>query len=49
MNNESYNFLCVVDLSYWLYYTLFGSVYEFQRKHPDEYSSWIKPADLSDQ
>lgn len=47
MNNNK--FLIVVDGSYFMYYTLFGSVYDFERKHPDEASHWIKPADETDQ
>lgn len=42
-------FLIVVDGSYFMYYTLFGSTYEFQRKHPDEAAYWIKPVDEVDQ
>lgn len=42
-------FLIVVDGSYFMYCVLFGSVYEFQRKYPDDASYWVKPADMVDQ
>lgn len=43
------DFLIVIDGSYWTYYVLFGSVYEFQRKYPVEARYWIKPIDEVDQ
>ena len=42
------DFLIVIDGSYWTYYVLFGSVYEFQRKYPVEARYWIKPIDEVD-
>ena len=41
--------LCVVDLSYWLHYTVFGSVSEFVKKSSSEASVWVKPAEEVDQ
>lgn len=40
--------LCVVDLSYWLHYTVFGSVSEFVKKSSAEASIWVKPAEEVD-
>lgn len=41
--------LVCVDLSYWLHYTVFGSVAEFMKKHPDEAAIWIKDPEEVDQ
>lgn len=38
-----------VDSGYWVYYTVFGSISEFQKKAPQEAAYWIKPADEVDQ
>jgi len=42
---ENSNFLIVIDASYFMYYVLFGSVTEYQKRFPDDASYWIKPAD----
>ena len=41
--------LVCVDASYWMYYTVFGAISEFQRKSPTEAAYWIKPAEEVDQ
>ena len=41
--------LVCVDASYWMYYTVFGSISEFQKKSPSEAAYWIKPAEEVDQ
>ena len=41
--------IVVVDASYWLYYTIFGAVSEFQKKSSDEARYWIKPVEEVDQ
>lgn len=41
--------LVCIDASYWMYYTVFGSISEFQKKSPSEASYWIKPAEEVDQ
>lgn len=41
--------LVCVDASYWMYYTVFGSISEFQKKSPSEAAYWIKPAEEIDQ
>lgn len=41
--------LVCVDASYWMYYTVFGSISEFQKKSPAEAAYWIKPAEEVDQ
>lgn len=41
--------IVLVDSSYWMYYTLFGSISEFQKKDPVEASYWLKPAEEVDQ
>lgn len=46
---QKQKFLCLVDQSYWLYYTIFGAISEFTRKAPQEAAHWIKPADEVDQ
>lgn len=39
------NFLIVVDMSYWMYYTIYGAVSTFQKRYPEEASIWLKPLD----
>lgn len=46
MNN---NILIVVDASYFLYYTIFGAVAQFQRKYAQEAAIWIKDPSEVDQ
>lgn len=41
--------LVCIDASYWMYYTVFGSISEFQKKSPSEAAYWIKPAKEVDQ
>ena len=41
--------LVIIDHSFWLYYTIFGSISEFQRKASNEASHWLKPAEETDQ
>lgn len=41
--------LVVIDFSYFMYYTAFGAVSEFQKKAKDEAKYWIKPAKETDQ
>lgn len=41
--------LVCIDASYWMYYTVFGSISEFQKKSPSEAAYWIKPAEEVDQ
>lgn len=41
--------LVIVDFSYWTYYTIYGAIYEFQKKARDEYDYWLKPAKETDQ
>lgn len=41
--------LVCIDASYWMYYTVFGSISEFQKKFPSEAAYWIKPAEEVDQ
>lgn len=48
MRDEN-KFLVVVDGSYFMYFTLFGAVTEFQKKYAEESSVWIKPPEECDQ
>lgn len=41
--------LVCVDLSYWLYYVIFGAVSEFRKTYPDEAAEWIKHPEEVDQ
>ena len=41
--------LVVVDFSYWMYVTIYGSITEFQKKNPIEYSYWLKDPKETDQ
>lgn len=41
--------LVCIDGSYWLYFTVFGAVAEFQRSEPSLASIWIKPVEECDQ
>lgn len=45
----SNNILVCIDTSYWQYYTLFGAVSEFMRKHSEEASHWIRDPEEVDQ
>lgn len=47
--NDKNRVLVVVDCSYWMYYTAFGAVSEFQKKDPYEARLWIKNAEEVDQ
>lgn len=47
--DNSNNILIVCDFSYWLYYTIFGAVSNFQKKYPQEANLLIKPAEETDQ
>lgn len=49
MKDRKNKILVCVDQSYWGYYTLFGSVYEFQRTCPAEAAAWIKDPEEVDQ
>lgn len=49
MNNRKNKILVILDQSYWLYYTLFGAVSEFQKKNSDEAALWIRPPEETDQ
>ena len=49
MENNNNNFLIVVDGSYFMYYTLFGSVTEYQKRFPEDAAYWIKPVEQCDQ
>ncbi len=48
-DDKKNKFLEVVDGSYFGYFVLFGSVSEFQKRHPEIASTWIKPAEECDQ
>jgi len=47
MDNKD-NILICVDTSYFLYYTIFGAVSQFQKKYQHEANLLIKPADETD-
>ena len=47
--DNSNSILVIVDFSYWMYFTLFGAIAQFQRKYPHEASIWIKDPELVDQ
>ena len=49
LNDKSNRILVAIDGQYFQYYLLFGAVSEFQKKHPQEASIWIKDAELVDQ
>ena len=47
--DNSNNILVICDLSYFLYFVIFGSTSFFQKKYPQEAAYWIKPAEEVDQ
>lgn len=47
--NDNKKLLVCIDGSYWLYFTAFGAVAEFQRSNASLASVWIKPAEECDQ
>ena len=47
--DNSNNILVICDLSYVLYFIVYGSVSFFQKKYPQEAAYWIKPAEEVDQ
>lgn len=49
MSNDSNNVLVVVDLSAWLYMTVYNAFNSWSKKYKLEFSSMIKPAEETDQ
>ena len=47
--DDNKKLLVCIDGSYWLYFTAFGAVAEFQRSNASLASVWIKPAEECDQ
>ena len=47
--DNSNNILVICDLSYFLYFVIFGSTSFFQKKYPQEAAYWIKPVEEVDQ
>ena len=47
--DNSNNILVICDLSYFLYFVIFGSASFFQKKYPQEAAYWIKPVEEVDQ